>query len=343
MNIRALLNTLGTRAHALPLVILYVTEGCNLRCMTCSYRNPLPDELTLEEIRDLAVALKEFGLRHIVYSGGEPLMRRDFPDIGGVFRNLGVRQTLLTNGLLLEKRWGEIRPFLDEIIVSLDGPNDRVHNAIRGGEGFHQILRGIRTIVDLPGRPLLCLRTVIQKQNFRSILEMVQCAESLGVDRISFLAADVLSDSFGRNRLGPVSPKESIMLTEEETLEFRNVVVRMVADCGDEFKSGFIAESPDGIERIVRYFEALLGKGPFPPTTCNAPMVSAVVTSTGDVQPCFFLPAFAHLRDGRLSELLNTPGIRATRGDVRHGIPDRCRSCVCTLHVKPSAVLLNRL
>lgn len=101
MNFSAFLNTLATHNYALPIVILYVTAGCNLRCIMCSYRDPLPNELTLDEIRKLALELSTYGLRHIVYSGGEPLTRRDFPAICELFQRSNVRQSLLTNGLLL--------------------------------------------------------------------------------------------------------------------------------------------------------------------------------------------------------------------------------------------------
>src|SRR5271169_6620914 len=139
MGINGLLNTIGTRCRTLPLVILYVTEGCNLRCISCSYRNPSPGELTLGEIEHLAATLKDSGLRHIVFSGGEPLLRRDFPQICGLFAAPGIRQSLLTNGLLLEKRFPEIRRFFGEIIISLDGPDEETHNEIRGVDSFRQI------------------------------------------------------------------------------------------------------------------------------------------------------------------------------------------------------------
>jgi MoaA/NifB/PqqE/SkfB family radical SAM enzyme len=345
MNLNAFLNTLGTRCRTLPLVILYVTEGCNLRCVTCSYRTPLPNELSLEEISRLAVRLKELGLRHIVYSGGEPLTRKDLPDICRVFRNLGVKQSLLTNGLLLEKRLADIESFFSEIIVSVDGPDEGVHDGIRGVTSFKQITRGIRAVRE--GRktgqaPVISLRTVIQKKNFRSVIAMVRFGRELGVDRMSFLAADVLSDGFGRTGTGPALRNDDVVLSPDETGEFRQLIETMASECAGEFASGFIAESPRKMRALAEYFEALQGMGPFPETQCNAPMVSAVITSTGDIKPCFFLPAFAALRDGNLRESLNGPGIRSVRSDVRNGNLDRCKTCVCTLHVSPAHALLDR-
>jgi MoaA/NifB/PqqE/SkfB family radical SAM enzyme len=109
-----------------------------------------------------------------------------------------------------------------------------------------------------------------------------------------------------------------------------------------EFESGFIAESLEKLNHILQYYEALLGLRSFPPTVCNAPMVSTVITSAGDLLPCFFLPGFSNVRNGELGNLLNGAGIRSTREEVRHGLLDRCKTCVCTLQVSPAAAFAGR-
>lgn len=341
MNINALLNTLSSSCRTLPIVILYVTEGCNLRCMTCSYRNALPNELSLSEIIDLADGLKDFGLRHIIYSGGEPLMRRDFPDICVAFSRNGIKQTLLTNGLMLEKRFSEIEQHFSEIIISLDGPNDEIHNGIRGVDSFGSIVKGVKKAIELRGKGFISFRTVIQKRNFRYIIDMVKFAKATGVGRISFLAADILSDSFGRDTRGTVAPKEAIMLDEEETHEFRAIAERMKTECAEDFQTRFISESHEKLLHIVQYYEALIRKAPFPRNLCNAPMVSTVITSIGMLQPCFFLPPFANMRDGDMQSLLNREDIRSTRQQVRAYEPEQCKTCVCTLHMSPVHALLD--
>ena len=341
MNIKALINTLSSRSRTLPIVIMYVTEACNLRCVTCSYRNPLPNELTLSDIEQLAETLHAFGLRHIVYSGGEPLLRRDLPQICAIFQRLAVKQTLLTNGLLLERRLDDLRKYFTEIIVSVDGPTAQIHNSIRGVDAFGQIIRGIEKAVRSPDRQTVSIRTVLQKQNFRNIIEMVHLAKSLGVDRLSFLSADVYSDSFGRDTRGTAAPIESIILTEDETREFRAIIDQMVSECKASFETGFISESADKLRHVAQYFEALIGKASYPRNYCNAPMVSAVITSTGKLQPCFFLPAFGSLRDGRIGDLVNNSEIRSTRQGVRSYSLERCQKCVCTLHVNPLSAFLD--
>jgi len=341
MNVRAYLNTVTTQAYSVPIVILYVTAACNLRCITCSYRNPLPNELTIEEYRDIFRQLKHLGLRRVVYSGGEPLLRRDLPEICRIAEGTGAQQSLLTNGLLLEKRAKEILPFLNEIIVSIDGPDAETHNAIRGLESFDQILRGVETVMASSGRPSISFRCVIQRRNFKKLDGMVELAKSLGVDRISFLAADVQTNAFHRDQAGHAAPPGDILLDPKECGEFRQSSKTLFRKRKQEFSSHFIAESPRKIMHLVEYFEAQHGISPFPRNECNAPSVSMVITSTGEVLPCYFLPSFGSVRTQPLSILLNTPEILTTRADVRGYRLKECQHCVCTLKVRPFNALLD--
>ena len=80
-----------------------------------------------------------------------------------------------------------------------------------------------------------------------------------------------------------------------------------------DFRSGFIAESPRKLGRIIEYFAAVHGLGAFPAVRCNAPEFSAVVNATGRVQPCFFISDLPTYRPTRAC-----PGLSTTA---------RCASC----------------
>lgn len=340
MNFKAFLNTISTRARALPVVILYVTEGCNLKCVTCSYRKPLPGELSFEEISALAINLKKFGLRHIVYSGGEPLLRRDFPQICGLFTNNGIKQTLLTNGLLLEKRMPELQNVFTEIIVSIDGADAEVHNRIRGVNSFDIILAGITAAVSAGEN--VSIRSVLQKQNYRALPQFIDMARKAGVKRISFLAADVSGEAYGRESKGTVENESEIALNQDETAELRVIINEMAVKNKSDFDSGFISESPQKLLGLAEYYDALNGTGRFPKTLCNAPMVSLVITSTGNIHPCFFLPAFANVRSTPFPAAANTESIQRTRKAVRSYEPAECKRCVCTLYTSRRSALADK-
>jgi MoaA/NifB/PqqE/SkfB family radical SAM enzyme len=339
LSYRAWLSTLGARNYGLPVVIFYVTEGCNLQCTMCSYREALAGELSLQEIKKLAGDLAGCGLQHIVFSGGEPLLRKDFPEICSIFASRGIKETMLTNGLLLNKRFEDIAGFFSEIIVSMDGATSATHDSIRGVRSFDTICEGIvRVRKSAPGQSI-AIRTVIQKKNFREIGAMIGLAKSLGAKRISFLAADALSEAFGRERAGKPDGAPSFMLSKEETAEFREVVDSICSTHAADFESKFISESPAKLYHLAEYFEAFNGMREYPRVLCNAPNVSAVIDSTGNILPCFFLPAFGNVQSAEIDTLLNNELARTTRDGVSAGAVERCKTCVCSLYVSPMRAL----
>ena len=76
---------------------------------------------------------------------------------------------------------------------------------------------------------------------------MIELAKSAGVSRISFLSADVFSDSFGRDTRGYVEKNENILLDKDEVVEFRNIIEKSIETYKDDFNNKFISESPDKI------------------------------------------------------------------------------------------------
>jgi hypothetical protein len=109
------------------------------------------------------------------------------------------------------------------------------------------------------------------------------------------------------------------------------------------FESGFIAESPAKLARILQYFAALLGRGAFPAVRCNAPEFSTVITATGRVQPCFFIgaPPDAVLSPSAADSLhtvLNSESMGGLRAAIRSGARAECKTCVCSLWREPPAL-----
>lgn len=336
MNFKALLNTISKKIHSIPIVILYVTEGCNLKCAMCSYRERLPDELTLEEIDNLSAGLANLGLKRIVFSGGEPLLRTDFEQICEAFANHNVKQTLLTNGVLLKKKIEKIAFYLDELIISIDGAAPQTHDAIRGVNSLALITEGIKlTKQNFPGLNI-SFRTVIQKNNFRQIKDIVQLGLDLGINRVSFLPVDVFSEAFGREHNETAVNDSSLLLTTDEVEELRKII-----DGIDKkyFENHFISEPYSKLKSYADYFSSALNGSGYPPVFCNAPMMSTVITARGDVLPCFFLPKLGNIRENKLLQILNGNNAVTTRKKVKAFELERCQTCVCSLKITKRAAL----
>jgi MoaA/NifB/PqqE/SkfB family radical SAM enzyme len=165
--------------------------------------------------------------------------------------------------------------------------------------------------------------------NFRDLPRLIDHARAMALDGISFLAADVSSGAFGR---AAPPAAERLVLTRREIDEFSTIVERTIADRGNDFESGFIAESPAKLRRLPEYYDALAKGRGFAPDACNAPWVSAVIEANGAVRPCFFHEPVGSLREAPLASIVanELPRFRRTL-DV--GTNPVCGRCVCSTKI----------
>ena len=138
----------------------------------------------------------------------------------------------------------------------------------------------------------------MQRANYRQLPMFVDLARAVGARQVSFLAVDIANPhAFGR--IDDFS--SDLALRVEDLPVFEGLVRSMEREYAENFGSGFIAESPLKLRRILQYFSAVCGREAFPPVRCNAPEFSAVIGANGRVQPCFFIPGPpAARRMGRL-------------------------------------------
>ncbi len=176
---------------------LYPTLACNLDCQFCDttdrHRPPV-DELSTERWLQILDEAAEMGVqRAFVLGGGEPLARRDCPTLLQRIKEHGMEGILTTNGTLLTAPIAQqlIDTGWDEVHVSIDGPDARTHDALRGRDGAFR--RTVRNTCRLgvwarqQGAPLrIALHFVITRRNWRTLPEMVQLARALGATRIDY-------------------------------------------------------------------------------------------------------------------------------------------------------------
>ncbi len=338
-EIAAVLTKPAGRIAHLPVLVLNVHSRCNCRCMMCDiWKREESSELRAADLQRHRESLRHLGVQWVVLSGGEPLMHGDLPALCGFLRQLGIRLTLLTTGLLLARRAAVVAAYFDDIIVSLDGPAV-IHDSIRRVHGAFQLIQsgvaGIRQI-----RPLMKItaRTTVQKTNHRRLRETVAAARTAGLDGISFLAADLTSEAFNRPLLWPVQRQNEIGLTPPEVQALEAEIETLIVDHAPEIRDGFIAESASKLRKIVTHFKAHLGHGRHQSPVCNAPWVSAVVEADGSVRPCFFHRTVGNLHEADLEEIVNGDTARAFRDSLNVEENPICRRCVCSLNYAPAAI-----
>jgi len=131
----------------------YVTYRCNATCSFCDiWERPSP-YVTLDNARANLRDLKKLGVRVIDFTGGEPLLHRQLPDLLHEAKQLGFITTITTNALLYPKRAEQLRGLVDMLHFSLDSPVAAEHDASRGVRCFDAVMESIAIARQLGERP----------------------------------------------------------------------------------------------------------------------------------------------------------------------------------------------
>ncbi len=318
----------------LPILILEPHSRCNCRCLMCDiWKTTRAEEIETSELERHLASIEELGVEWVVFSGGEPLMHTDLFRLARLLRGRGIRTTILSSGLLLERYAEQIAGGIDDVIVSLDGP-PAVHDRIRGITGaFERLAAGVAALErGAPGYPIAA-RCTVQALNAAHLRETVAAARQLSLRSLSFLAADLTSAAFNRPEPWP-APRQRALSPDLAALE--KEIEKLIRENDAD---GFVVESPEKLRRIAAHFRAHLGLETHQAPRCNAPWVSAVVEANGDVRPCFFHAAIGNWRSTSLDAVLNGPRAVAFRENLQIAENPVCRQCVCSLYREiPAAV-----
>ncbi|HEY9108977.1 MAG TPA: radical SAM protein [Roseateles sp.] len=309
---------------------LYLTERCNSRCVSCDYWRHGRRDISLDTVRNALLGLRELGTQTVLVSGGEPLLHPQWADIAALLRGECLKLWLLTAGLALAKHAVEVARHFEQVTVSLDGSTAESYAAIRGLDAFETVCAGIRAAVR--EGVSVGLRVTVQRGNAGELGDLVKLASRLGVDSISFLAADVgHAEAFGRHG----EPVDGVALRHEDLPTLSRALDALERDHADDFVSGFIAEPPAKLRRIHAHYAALLGLCEAPMVRCNSPEHSVVIDADGGLRPCFFIAGRSRLGDTGLTEALNATAARRLRADISGGRRPECLRCVCSKWFAP--------
>ena len=258
-----------------PLNIFWeLTAECNLRCLHCvvSAGKKLSKELSTERCLFLAHEMADFGVQGIAFSGGEPLVHKDFRKIAERVKELGLGIQVATNGTLVTSKIAYWLKDLDaEIQVSLDGSNSKIHDYMRPGhEAFKRSIQGIKRLV-AAGHEVM-IGTVLSNINIKDIPSILRLAEEIGVTHF---------------RLIPFVPKgrgEKHTNIEVSPQDVKNVV-QYLHD----------ARSKVRVKIIDLEFEESLYSRPKQDTYvperglgCHGAVGYATITPSGELLPCHF-------------------------------------------------------
>ena len=258
----------------------------NLRCNSdCGYCNlPLNKgryEMTRGEIRRVFRGLYQDGLRLVFVQGGEPLLRRDLPDILEDLVQIGFRATVITNGTRLTADVVQRFEALSvSLAVSLDTLDRTRYEQIRGADQLSQVLAGL-DLLDRYRAPkfLIC---IVSELNRDEVGDVVRFARGRGfLPVVGAYHWDV--GLYGKHDPSLMYERRRASLVFEQLL------------ANDEIPPGYLRQYAKDTVSWLR------GERLAP---CDAGRYSIAIDASGNVSPCLSLSHAGNLLQDSLGEIL---------------------------------------
>jgi radical SAM protein with 4Fe4S-binding SPASM domain len=313
------------------LVVWDFTHLCNLRCKHCylGAKERMEGELTTEEGKKLIDELRDIDVLVLAFSGGEPLMRRDFFELADYAHKNDLYVTLATNGTLITRNVAKkIKDSgVEYVEISLDGKDADTHDSFRGVPGmFDRAIEGIKNCMDQGLQTGIA--TTVTKHNYDQIEEIYDLASDLGVKR--FICFNFVPTSRGIDIIeDDISPewREELLKfllerTHEGEMECLSTAPQLARVAIEEEKGVPVGHFYIGseFESKTRALADFIGG-------CGAGRLYCSIEPNGDVQPCVFLPIkCGNIRENSLSNIWHESPIFKGLRD-RSSLKGHCSKC----------------
>lgn len=341
-------------------MFLEVTYRCNLRCNFCQYLDIIKGEVqTVGPVKEFKTeeikkAIDEFPRgRLITFSGGETLVRKDFPEVLR-YASRSHRTHIISNGALIKDDIAELytdlgpqRVWQNGLVlvgISLEG-NEARHDEVVGRPGsYRRTIEGIRNMVRLrreKGKrfPKFNLKMVVTEETVHGMQDFMRLAADLGADLVNFMAEH---DLVGHSATLISDPNESMLTVPQpkpEGVDPAFLREQLIA-CYELEKDldVQIRLTPPGlpIDEFVRHYTDDRALSP-EEYVCESPWSRVQLTADGRYSPCYYLRS-GDSRQQTLQEIWNGEEFREFRRDIKQKkIYAGCNGCCNLKYIGPKA------
>lgn len=322
---RAVLNA---RAYKPIYVKIKVNYGCNLKCEMCKHwRETREPPISMDRFNETISELAELGCKKIHFSGGEPMLRPQLPDLVEHATQLGMRVTLTTNGTLVDKVKAKrlVEAGLRGVNVSIDSPIRKLHEKIRGVEGsFRSTTKAVELFHKYSHKGKLTVRinTVVSRNNYFSLAALPDLANELGADGINLIPVD---DHCGEHL--SMRKKDIALFNEEVAPHIERRAHEFGIDIADEDAFPFGKDENEvRLGRAGRYAFGYYSKHP-----CFAPWTHSLIDFNGLVYVCCMtreqIPPLGDIRKQPFREIWEGGAYRAVRHKMHPPSLKPCQRC----------------
>lgn len=168
----------GFRISPRPVMMTWeITYKCPTKCVSCArWKSHLTgDELTTQEGKHLIDDAYRLGVRLLVLSGGDPLMRKDCTTLGRYARKKGMRTVLCTNGFnITTKNIGDLLDGFDVFELPMESMIPELHDLVRGIKGGFERTQAAIRLLEKSKQPHhgIEITTVVRDNNYTEVAEI---------------------------------------------------------------------------------------------------------------------------------------------------------------------------
>lgn len=206
-----------------PTVIhLYPTMTCQLKCSYCYVDavNKETEELSIKDYKKIIDEALDLEIDTFDIAGGEPFLYKNIIELLSVIKGKGAKSKLVSNGFYIDKYihvLKENKGIISELHVSLDSPNEKIHDSIRGLNGLHKKVTENVSMYIKEGLGPVKINYVLQKETFKKINDMLNFVLNLGANGIDIQYVEDVSDK---------TRKGSFSLDVNELIETLQEIIR---------------------------------------------------------------------------------------------------------------------
>ncbi len=306
------------------LVFWELTKHCNLKCKHCraeALNKDFAGELDTGQVKKIIADITSYVKPLFVFTGGEPLFRRDLFEIIHYADTRGAGSALATNGVMIDDRIAlQIKKSaIKRVSISLDGADEKTHDEFRGVRGaFKGALRAAALLEKYNIE--FQFNTTITRSNITRIAEIIKVAEKMQAAALHLFM------------LVPVGCGIKLARNEEITKEQYEELLKEVYVLSLKSKIEIKTTCAPHYQRVIR--EHAKNNGELNDESkhrfkrgCLAATGICFISSKGDLQACGYLPLKAgNLLENTFEKLWKeTPFLNKIR-DVKN-IKGKCKAC----------------
>lgn len=288
-----------------------LTFRCQNNCIHCYVGGPQETrELSTEQWKEVIDRLKRIGVFILTFTGGEPTLREDLPELLLYAQNNGMVTGLITNGRALKDMAYVERlekAGLDFAQVTLESHKPEVHDLMTGIKGsWKETVAGIKNV--LKSQIYVTTNTTLSKYNAENFLETIDFLKEQGVE------------TFGCNSLIYSGKASAIKEKFALPIEKLNELLPRILEKANKHGLKFIWYTPT---KYCQLDPVKLGLGV---KTCSAAMINMCIGPNGDVYPCqSYFERLGNILEDEWQKIWNHP--TAVKIRKREHVEPECKSC----------------